>query len=86
VAEAEAAEKKEFFVKGINWHPEAPITPGYVYAVKIRYKHRETEAELTPLDGGRAALKLHKPERGVTPGQILAVYDGEFLLGGAVIE
>lgn len=86
VAEASAAEKSEFFVKDINWHPEAPLTPGYAYGVKIRYKHREAAAELTPLAGGRASVKLHKPERGVTPGQILAVYDGEFLLGGALIE
>lgn len=87
VAEAAAAETAAFFVRGINWHAGRPAeNTAAEFLVKIRYKHRAARAAVTPLENGRARVELEKPERGVTPGQILAVYDGDFLLAGAVIE
>ncbi len=86
VAEAAFASKSEFFVSGMNLHSGAPFVEGREYEVKIRYKHNPVKAVIKTLNDNRARVTLSKAERGVTPGQILAVYDGPFLLGGAVIE
>ncbi len=64
---------------------EAPPKPMEVTA-KIRYKAREAEALLNPLEGGRAKLSFLDPQRGVAPGQGVVFYQGEVVIGGGIIE
>ena len=52
---------------------------------KIRYSHPGTRATLTPLERGRAHIRLHQPQRAVTPGQAAVFYDGDLVLGGGWI-
>ena len=64
--------------------------PGYnnapfVASVKIRYAHAGTAATVTPVENGRAWVRLHEPQRAVTPGQAAVIYDGDRLLGGGWI-
>jgi len=40
--------------------------------------------EFEPEDGGSALIRFTQPQRALASGQILALYDGEKLLGGAV--
>jgi tRNA (5-methylaminomethyl-2-thiouridylate)-methyltransferase len=54
-------------------------------AVKIRYSHPGTRATLTRLEDGRAHVRLHDPQRAVTPGQAAVFYDGDIVLGGGWI-
>jgi tRNA-specific 2-thiouridylase len=64
--------------------------PGYREAieatVKIRYSHPGTRATLTQLEDGRANVRLHDPQRAVTPGQAAVFYDGDIVLGGGWIS
>lgn len=54
---------------------------------KVRYKSTEAPATLLLGDEeGTFSLFFHTPQRAVTPGQAVAIYDGEVLLGGGVIE
>jgi tRNA-specific 2-thiouridylase len=53
--------------------------------VKIRYRHCEERAHVTPLPGQRVRVRFARPQRDVTPGQYLVLYDGEAVLGGGVI-
>jgi tRNA-uridine 2-sulfurtransferase len=53
--------------------------------VKIRYSHPGTRATLTRLKDGRARVRLHDPQRAVTPGQAAVFYDGDVVLGGGWI-
>lgn len=72
-------------VHGVNWiagHPAAPIRA----RCRIRYRHREVPALITPMDGGRAAVRFDESQQGVTPGQAAVFYDGEKVLGGGWIE
>ncbi len=39
-----------------------------------------------PLDDGQARVIFDEPQAAVTPGQVVAVYDGDLLLGGGWIE
>ncbi len=53
--------------------------------VKIRYNHPGTRAAVTPLENDRARIRLHEPQRAVTPGQAAVIYDGDVVLGGGWI-
>jgi tRNA-specific 2-thiouridylase len=64
---------------------EAPPGPMEVTA-KIRYKAKEAEALLNPLEGRRARLTFLDPQRGVAPGQGAVFYQGEVVIGGGIIE
>ena len=53
--------------------------------VKIRYNHPGTAATVTPLENDRANVRLHDPQRAVTPGQAAVIYHGDVVLGGGWI-
>ena len=53
--------------------------------VKIRYSHPGARATVTPLENNRARVRLHEPQRAVTPGQAAVIYDGDVVLGGGWI-
>ncbi len=63
-----------------------PIADGMQIQVKIRYRSAPVAATFHLIKGGRFSLDFHKPQRAVTEGQIAALYDGEELLGGGVID
>jgi tRNA-uridine 2-sulfurtransferase len=91
----------EFEIDRVNWHPVAQmgdcgraqaagvIDPGYSeeieVTIKIRYSHPGTRATLTRLEDGRVHVRLHDPQRAVTPGQAAVFYDGDIVLGGGWI-
>jgi tRNA-uridine 2-sulfurtransferase len=80
----------EFEVDRVNWHPvAADVDRGYNEqidaTVKIRYSHPGTPATLRQLEDGRAHVRLHDPQRAVTPGQAAVFYDGDIVLGGGWI-
>ena len=81
----------EFEVDRVNWHPIAGVNARWYSSeigkatVKIRYSHPGTNATLTPLENGRAHIRLHEPQRAVTPGQAAVFYDGDVVLGGGWI-
>jgi len=78
----------EFEIDRTNWHPVAGIGDSAYNAeltVKIRYSHPGTAATVTPLENNRARVRLHEPQRAVTPGQAAVVYDGDIVVGGGWI-
>ena len=63
----------------------APPFTSFTATVKIRYNHPGTLATVTPLENDRAHVRLHDPQRAVTPGQAAVMYDGDVVLGGGWI-
>lgn len=53
---------------------------------KIRYLHSPAPATLDPEGGVTATVTFDEPQRAVTPGQSLVLYDGERVMAGGVIE
>ena len=54
--------------------------------VKIRYKHAEEKAIITPRGKSGARIDFDRPRRAITPGQAVAFYSRNTVLGGATIE
>ena len=62
-----------------------PPSMSFTATVKIRYSHPGTLATVTPLKDDRAHVRLHDPQRAVTPGQAAVIYQGDVVLGGGWI-
>ncbi|MBR6905830.1 MAG: tRNA 2-thiouridine(34) synthase MnmA, partial [Selenomonadaceae bacterium] len=39
-----------------------------------------------PLEDGQARVEFDEPQRAVTPGQSVVFYEGDYVLGGGIIE
>ncbi len=64
---------------------EIPTEP-YRAEVKIRYAATPAEAVITPLEHRKVHIKFNDPQRAITPGQSVVFYDGDSVLGGAIIQ
>ena len=75
----------EFEAAGVNWvafdEPAGPVRAD----VRVRYRHAEAPATITPLGGARARVRFDEPQRAVTPGQATVFYRGEEVVGGGWI-
>lgn len=78
-------EADEFVVERCNWIPFEFPTADIEATAKIRYNHPGTPATITPLDDWRARVKLHTPQRAITPGQACVFYQEDLVLGGGWI-
>jgi tRNA-specific 2-thiouridylase len=90
VGDAEDLIADEFEIDGINWHRVAALDHPdgeneLECTVKIRYSHAGAGATVTPLENNRARIRLHEPQRAVTPGQAAVIYDRDVVLGGGWI-
>ena len=85
VGEKEHLSCGELTVHKVEWGGAEPSEPLRA-ACRIRYRHREVPAMITPLSGGRARVRFDVPQQGVTPGQVAVFYEGDRVLGGGWIE
>lgn len=77
--------KKALFCDKINWISKKPKLPA-ILGAQIRYGHPVEKAKVTEHQKGILKVKFTKPQRAITPGQSIVFYDGEKVLGGAVIK
>lgn len=75
----------EFTAARCNWIAFATPPAAFDATVKIRYNHPGTSATVTPLPGGTVKVKLHAPQRAITPGQAAVFYQDDLVLGGGWI-
>jgi len=54
--------------------------------VKIRYHHKEQPATVTRTDEDTLAVVFDEPQRAVTKGQAVVLYDGDMVVGGGIIS
>ena len=74
---------REIRVRALSWIG-APVTEACALEGRVRYRDPRIPLEFVPLAGGTATLRFRTPQRALASGQILALYDGEQLLGGGV--
>jgi tRNA-specific 2-thiouridylase len=71
--------------RGMNWLIDPPAGELAVTAV-IRYRHPGVQAVLKPQNRDRVEVTFATPQTAVSPGQAVAFYDRDCLLGGAWID
>ena len=85
VGEAEELLSCEFTAAGVNWvafdNPTEPVRAD----VRVRYRHEEAPATITPEGFGRVRVRFDEAQRAITPGQAAVFYRGEEVLGGGWI-
>lgn len=86
VGDDSALERDEFIAARCNFIPFEKLEEPTEATVKIRYNHPGTAALLTPLPDGKVKIRLHQPQRAVTPGQAAVFYQDDLVLGGGWIE
>ncbi len=72
-------------ISGVRW-TDVAIADGSALAAKARYKAEPAPARLVSSDGERAVLRFDRRQRALTPGQALALYQDDVVLGGGTIE
>jgi len=86
VGPKEKAFSDELVASGLNWIAfETPAYPLPTLA-KIRYRHPEAEAVVTPLGEDKVNVKFTQPQMAITPGQAVVFYDEDVVVGGGTIE
>ncbi|MDH3237955.1 MAG: tRNA 2-thiouridine(34) synthase MnmA [Deltaproteobacteria bacterium] len=63
----------------------APPAPEFRAIAKVRYRH-PGEGATVRVEGDHLRVAFDSPQRSVTPGQALVLYDGKEVLGGGWIE
>ena len=62
-------------------HIDAPIR----VTAKVRYRHTEAPATVNPLPDGKIEVIFNEPQRAITKGQAVVLYDGDIVVGGGTI-
>ena len=71
--------------ENFNWIAwEAPPRQ-FRCSAKIRYRQTEQPCEVTVEEGGSVQVLFDRPQRAITPGQAVVLYDGDTVLGGGTI-
>ena len=84
VAEDEALGGTALEARELSWRAEAPVAP-FACSARIRARGNEAPCTVTPLEGGRAAVRFETAQRAIAPGQAVVFYDGDAVLGGGWI-
>jgi tRNA-specific 2-thiouridylase len=85
VGDDSALDRDEFIADRCNWHPFDKLTEPIEVTAKIRYNHPGTPATVTPLENNSVRVKLHTPQRAITPGQAAVFYQDDLVVGGGWI-
>ncbi|MBE6798215.1 MAG: tRNA 2-thiouridine(34) synthase MnmA [Ruminococcaceae bacterium] len=67
-----------------NWIVE-PCADMFRCKARIRYRHEEQPATVS-LNGDTVTVVFDEPQRAITPGQSVVLYDGDYVLGGGIIK
>ena len=78
--------RTELTANRVNWIAGPAPEGAFRCTAKTRYSQAETPALAEPLSDGRLHLTFDEPQRAVTAGQAVVLYDGEEVLGGGTIE
>jgi len=86
VGERPQLAERSFHAVRANWIAIPEPTQALRACVKIRSRHAEAPATITPLAGGSVRVDFDDPQMAITPGQAAVFYRGEQVIGGAWIS
>src|SRR5690606_2310236 len=72
------------WTEAAHWIAGAPPAARFRCTAQSRYRQQDQACEVEVGDDGTLRARFAQPQRAVTPGQSLVLYDGDHCLGGAV--
>ncbi len=72
-------------IEQVHWIGAEPA-PGKTYQARLRHRGELIPATINPTVDGTVQITLDHPERAVTPGQSVVIYDGDVVLGGGIVR
>ena len=69
-----------------HWTAGAPPAAVFECTAQTRYRQNDEPCRVEVRDDATLRVQFARPQRAVTPGQSLVLYQGDECLGGAVIE
>jgi tRNA-specific 2-thiouridylase len=85
VGERSELGRRSFRILRPNWISISELTSPMRVSAKIRSRHAEAPASLTPLQNGSVQVDFDTPQPAVTPGQACVFYQGGTVVGGGWI-
>lgn len=86
LGENEALFSTELIARDANWIAFESLTEPLRVKAKIRYRHAEQAALVEPLSDSSFKVIFDEPQRAITKGQAVVLYDGDLVLGGGRIS
>ena len=71
---------------GVNWLTDSPPCEGDTVEVRIRHRAPLARGSIVDVNEGFVEIALEQSVAAISPGQSVAIYNGERLLGGGFIE
>ena len=68
-----------------NWFPFPALSEPIRVSAKARYNQQPQPATVFPEEDGFARVVFDQPQRALTPGQAVVLYDGDMVVGGGTI-
>ena len=68
-----------------NWFPFDTLVQPIRVTAKARSRMTDQSAWVYPEENGTARVVFDQPQRAITPGQAVVLYDGDFVVGGGTI-
>lgn len=78
--------KRDLTASQFNWIATAVPSSDIRASARIRYRHHEAPARIIPIGADRVKIEFDEPQRAMTRGQSVVVYDGEYVIGGGIID
>ncbi len=77
--------QQTLYAQNINWVSISEPDEKIRVQAKIRYRHTAQPGTAEVIGNGLLKLVFDEPQRAITKGQAVVMYDGEMLLGGGTI-
>lgn len=77
--------RKTLIADDVNWIAIPELTAPLRCKAKTRYRQQEEWATVTPLADGKIQVTFDEPQRAMTVGQAVVLYDGDTVVGGGTI-
>jgi tRNA-specific 2-thiouridylase len=77
---------RELIASDVNLILYDKLTAPIRVKAKIRYSAREADCTVEPLEGNKLRVVFDEPQRAITPGQAVVLYDEDYVVGGGTIE
>ncbi len=86
LTENEGLFTKTLTAKNINLITTEEIKEPVRLLAKIRYSHKEQPATVVQTDSDTITVEFDEPQRAITKGQAVVLYDGDTVVGGGIIS